>query len=163
MKKTSEKKQFAKFLIVGCLGLSVVLGSGECQAYFKGAPAYNSNYRPIYAHMRVETYVDLSSINIVQNDNTWLVFNVLTVNADEDSDIVRENNKTIRFKVNKHSREAWVANNSDWNYINFNRSPYGYEQSAFVAVNMCYEYMYGEFLNDSSGSAISTGSDYKGK
>ncbi len=162
MKENGSKKQLIKYLAVAILGFSVSFGTGNCQAYFKGAPAYDSNYRPIYAHMRVERYVDLSSMNIIQNDDTWLVFSVLTASTDEDSDILRKSDTATRYKINKLTREAWIANNSGWDYLNLQRAPYGYEESSFNAVNICYAHLYGEFLNDSSGSASAYISYYKG-
>lgn len=163
MQSIGGKKQWVKSLITLVLGLSVVFGAGEGQAYFNGAPAYNPNYRPINGHMGYETYVDLSSINIMQNDNTWLVFNVLTATAKEDSDELRENNTALKYKVNKHTGEAWIANESGWKYLALNREPFGYETSSFNAVNMCYAHLYGEYLNDASGSAADMAAYYKGE
>lgn len=178
MNKTSANKQLAKFLIVGFWGLSVVLGAGECQAYYNGAPAYNENYRPIQAHMGSEGYVDLSTIDIFRENDTWLKFTVQTVSAKEDADEVRKNQSFIMFKVNKKTREAWVASTVDaevlmamaslndnikWKCLDLNRAPAGYEMSSFNMVNICYKHKYGEFLNDSSGTAASIGSKYKGK
>jgi len=165
MKNIVNYQHFAKILVVGVLGLSISLGAGQCQAYFKGAPAYNSNYRPIYAHQGVETYVDLASIHIVKEDDTTLQFNVLTAHCEEDADTVSESGKPMQFRVNKSTREAWIwtASNQKWMYLNLNRTPYGYEESSFTAVNLCYAYLHGEFLNDSSGEAATYGGYYKGK
>jgi hypothetical protein len=163
--KTTNYKRFLRFLAVGCLGLSISLGASVCQAYFKGAPAYNANYRPIKAHMGVEVYVDLSSMYIVKDKGNLLRFNVLTAYCDEDADAVTMSSTPLRFLVNKSTREAWIWADRDkkWSYLNLNRVPYGYEESSFNAVNMCYAYLYGEFLNDSSGEAAEYGAYYKGK
>ena len=159
---TAITKQLAKFFAVGLLSLSLSLVAGTCQAYFKGAPAYNANYRPIYAHMGFETYVELSSLNIVENNNTWLVFNVLTASTPEDGDELRTSNTAMSFKINKQTKEAWLGSNSEWKYLELNRSPFGFEASSFIAVNICYRYMYGNFLNDSSGIAGRYLAYYKG-
>lgn len=137
--------------------------NNECQAYFQGAPAYNSNYRPVYAHMGVESYVDLSTIKVTQDTDTWLVFNVLTVTATEDSDSTKTGKEPSRFGINKKTREAWMVVDSKWKRLELNRVPFGYEVSSFNTVNMCYLHLYGEFLNDSSGGAEASGSNYKGK
>ena len=176
MNKTSAKKQLVKFLIVGFWGLSVVLGAGDCQAYYNGAPAYNANYRPIQAHMGIEGYVDLSTMDIFRENDTWLKFTVQTVSAKEDADEVRKDQRFIMFKVNKKTREAWVASTVDtemamaalngnikWKYLDLNKAPAGNEMSSFNMVNIYYKHKYGEFLNDSSGTAASIGSKYKGK
>ena len=163
MKRLGARLRFSKCLAVGVLGIGIMLSSSMCQAYFNGAPAYNSNYRPINAHMGVEAYVDLSSTHIVTDNERWLVFNVLTVSADEDSDEVRANNTPIKFKVNKQTREAWIFSKQEWNYLELNRSPFGYETSSFTTVNMVYRDLYGEFLNDSSGTAAAYDKYYKGE
>lgn len=164
MIKIANCKYFIKILVVGFLGLSISLGFSECQAYFKGAPAYNSNYRPIKAHQGVEQYVDLSSIYVIKDKESALEFNVLTVHCKEDAETVSENSTPLKFRINKATREAWVwgARDQKWVYLNLNRTPYGYEEGSFNAVNMCYAYMYGEFLNDSSGDAAAYGGYYKG-
>ena len=153
-----------KMVVIGTLGLSMVVLSGVSQAYYNGAPAYNSNYRPVYAHMGVEKYVDLTSIHVLREDDAWLEFNVLIRSAKEDADALEAGSTTIGFRVNKRSREAWLKQDAGWKYMNLNTtSPRGYEISSISAVNLCYEYLHGEFLNDTSGMAAAAGKNYKGQ
>ncbi|SEJ54543.1 hypothetical protein SAMN05660742_11021 [Propionispira arboris] len=164
MRNIGKHLHIARLLVAGFLGLSISMAIVPCQAYFKGAPAYNSNYRPIYAHQGVEVYVDLASIHIMKEDNKNLEFTVLTAFCEEDADMVTESGKTMHFLVNKSTRQAWIwaENKQTWMYLDLNRTPYGYEESSFTAVNLCYAYLHGEFLNDSSGDATAVGGNYKG-
>ena len=178
MKKTSGRLQIRKYLIMGLLGLGVVFSGGECQAYFNGAPAYNANYRPINARQGVETYVDVSTMHTVFENNTWLKFSVVTVIAKEDTDVTTIVQDFKLIKINKQTREAWVSSTVDaegvlgmavlndkinWRYLELNKQPAGYELSSFTMVNVCYNYKYGEFLNDTSGTAASAAKWYKGE
>jgi len=165
MEYSLKYQQLVRFLLTTFIGLSISLSVNPCQAYFEGAPAYNAKYRPIYAHQGIEVYVDLSSIYIVQEDTTTLRFNVLTASCQEDTDTVSESSKPMHFLVNKSTREAWIwtTNNPKWTYLDLNRAPYGYEVSSFVAVNLCYAYLYGGFLNDAYGDAAASAGFYKGE
>jgi hypothetical protein len=182
MKKISGRLQILKFLLIGLLGLGIVVSGGECQAYFNGAPAYDANYRPIEARMGIERYVDLSTMDIFRENDTWLKFTVKTVSAKEDAGTVyrdvNSDQRFLLFKVNKQTREAWVASaidaevlmamaavndNIQWKYLNLNKAPAGYEMSSYNIVNICYKHKYGEYLNDSSGTAALCSEWYKGE
>lgn len=157
------RRRFSRLLAAGFLGVSLLWGGSNCQAYFNGALAYNENYRSVDAKMRVEKYIDLSSINKSVDNAQWLIFSVQLLAADEDADVVRVSSTPARFKINKESREAWVEANNGWRYLDLNKSPFGYEISSFNMVNLCYQHLFADFLNDSTGTTAEILKSYKGE
>lgn len=55
--------------------------------------------------------------------------------------LFRKVDTPLNFGINKLTKEAWGADKSGWVLLNLQRAPYGYEESSFNAVNICYAHL----------------------
>lgn len=132
-------------------------------SYFNSALAYNHQYRPVYAHMDSETYLDVNSINTTEDTDLLWVFTAKLCYTIRNSDVLSDAG-TITAMINKKSRRAWIWNGQHWIEIPMHTSPPSaiYIASS-VAINWAYQYRYGQFLGTLGGSMPAIAKDYKGR
>lgn len=114
--------------------------------YFDDIYNYSPNYRPIYAHMDSEQYVDLASIKTIKDGDVW-IFDVNTIFTGRNSDIGIVN--TYRYMINKVTMKAWRHDPGGWVNVPVTSDKYaGYQISSITSVNWCYAYRFGRFMGN---------------
>lgn len=131
--------------------------------YFQSALVYNPRYRPTYAHMDGETYVDLNSIFTWKEEGTIWVFDVDTYSVGRNSDVLGTK-YTNKYMIDKSSRRAWRFDKKKetWEELPMHSCPYGYQFSSCVAINWCVQHKYGYFLGNLGGEMNYSVRHYKG-
>jgi hypothetical protein len=128
----------------------VAKDEGELELnYFDDSYNYDPDYRPLYAHMDEESYVDLSSLRTISDlDDIW-IFEVKGVSTGRNSDIGKTYGP-IRYKVEKSTRRAWCFDDRKfiWSELPMHSTPAGYQTAACACVNWCYAYKYGKLLGN---------------
>lgn len=134
------------------------------KTYFNSALVYNPKYRPVYAHMDGETYLDLDSVSTVKDTESTWVFTATLYSTIRNSDILPRDGYSLKAMVDKQNHRAWIWDDrkQQWQEIPMHSVPYGYQLSSCVAVNWIYQHRYGEFLGGLGGSMQYVANSYRG-
>ena len=136
--------------------------------YFNSALAFNPRYRPIYAHMDVEEYLDVYSIKTEYEDSDTWIFTARSVSALRGSDTLLDNNRNpVKYEINRSTKQAWYYdvwnhNKTGWVLLDPERSSMGYQGIFFTTVNWASKIHNGFFLYPDNYAVQGAANDYKG-
>lgn len=113
----------------------------------------NPHYRPLGGAHGFDAYVDLQSMETLQDDVYTWIFEVKTLYTNFGSGILYAPHNATRFMINKQSKQLWIYReySGKWEEINTDKSPSVAMSGAVYAANWCYYQRYGEFLGDFGG------------
>lgn len=133
-------------------------------SYFNSALVYNRQYRPVYAHMDSEIYLDINSINTLEDTDSRWIFTATSYSTIRNSDVLPRDGHSIKAMVDKVNHRAWSWNEEkqQWVELPMHSVPYGYQMPSCIAINWAYQHRYGTFLGNLGGVMTSMAQNYKG-
>lgn len=135
-------------------------------SYFNSSLAYDKRYRPVYAHMGMEWYLDMKSITTYVNDDNVCEFSCGIRTANQESDIISDSKGTLHFKVDKKNHSLWLetddGNSKKWTELYIKGYPTGAWMTVTVAGIFAYREISGALLSDLGGSIEEIEEWYKG-
>lgn len=137
--------------------------------YFNSALAYDKRYRPLYAHMGTEWYLDMKSITTYANDDNVCKFSCGIRTAPWESDIISDSMGRFNFKYYKQSKKLFFeytakdGSTKKLEELDYDKSPVGvFWHNVTAAGVLAYREISGELLGDLGGDLGYIEEWYKG-
>lgn len=132
--------------------------------YFTSALAYDSKYRPVYAHMDTEVYLDMTSITTLYEDSDTWIFTAKSLLTHRGNELLMEGKGSSKYQVNRSTKQAWYwdERNGKWKYLDSHHMA-GYMLPAYITANWAVKVRYGYFLNADDPIVQDYAKYYKGK